>query len=161
MDAKKARESSFDDAREPVPGLRAYLVVDDAVGHQPWKVQGGRVKIMEWLKDKLDARFSLSNGVPELVPPEYPEEEEEEDVAPPPPAPSYRFKVTTTEEPKRVLFVYASDEAEARSKLPNWPALIANIEPAGRIENGVIHFPPEELHEVMKTMQDGRRAPGA
>lgn len=75
--------------------------------------------------------------------------------------PRLRFKVTTTEEPKRVLFVYGRDEAEARSRLPTSLPAGFTVEPAGHVENGIVHFPPEELRETMASMQDGRRAPGA
>jgi hypothetical protein len=70
----------------------------------------------------------------------------------------YRFKVTTADVPPRILFVYGRDPADARSKVTD---LITSIESAGTVEKGVVHFPPEELREVMATMQDGRRAPGA
>ena len=82
-----------------------------------------------------------------------------------PSKPSYRFKVTVgndplTMTPPKVLFVYGYDKAEARAKLP--VALpIASFEPAGYVEDGVTHYPTEELRAVMKTMQDGRKAPGA
>jgi hypothetical protein len=111
------------------------------------------MKFTDWLKGKLDAHLSpdpeLSFRDPE------PEEIEDEDG---PPVVTARFKVTT--EDNRTLFVYGCDEAEARSRLPE-SLSIASFEPAGHAENGVIHFPPEELSEVMASMQDGRRAPGA
>lgn len=70
----------------------------------------------------------------------------------------YRFKVTTANVPPRILFVYGRDPADARSKVTD---LIASIESAGTVENGVVHFPPDELRETMASMQDGRKAPGS
>lgn len=124
------------------------------------------MRIVDWLKNKSEAVRALvderlARGVPELVPPDHPEEEEEdeeeEDVKPP----AYRFRVTTQDEPPRTLFVYGRDEADARSKLHASLSDIARVEAAGHTEGGVILFPPEELREVMASMQDGRKAPGS
>ena len=79
-------------------------------------------------------------------------------------AATFRFRVTTVDEAgkdDKVLFVYGRDAIEACKRIPSPLLLNARIEPAGHVENGVIHFPIEELREVMASMQDGRKAPGA
>ena len=75
-----------------------------------------------------------------------------------------RFRVTTVDESGKdgkVLFVYGRDQTEACERIPSSLLLNARIEAAGHAENGLVHFPPEELREAMASMQDGRRAPGA
>jgi hypothetical protein len=104
------------------------------------------MRLTRWVKNKLDAFVSK---VPE---PEPPEEEA--------PTHTCRFKVTTKDEPPKTLYVYGRDELDVRRRLlGSMP--IAGVEPAGHVISGVVHFPPEELREVMASMQDGRRAPGA
>jgi len=70
---------------------------------------------------------------------------------------SLRFKVTSGE---RVLFVYGRDRDEALGRLPaNLP--VESITAAGRVKNGVVHYPDDEVRAVMASTRDERRAPGA
>jgi hypothetical protein len=65
----------------------------------------------------------------------------------------------------RVLFVYADSVEEAERKvrggiqLPDEVTLVT--EEAGYVEDGIVHFPPDEEAAVKASMQDGRKAPGA
>ncbi len=71
---------------------------------------------------------------------------------------SLRFKVSAPD--GRTLFVYGRDETKARKRLPVELAS-APIEPAGRVEGGVVHYPSEEVRAVTGSIVDGRVAPGA
>ena len=71
---------------------------------------------------------------------------------------SHRFKVAAPD--GRTLFVYGLKELDARKQLP--PDLLgAKLEPAGRVEDGVVHIPPEEVRAVTGSIVEGRVAPGA
>jgi hypothetical protein len=96
------------------------------------------MRIIDWIKRQVDIR---------LEPAEEPKPR------------SYRYKAVAEDDGK-VLFVYGRTEAEARGRIPS-SRPIANFEFAGYVEDGVTHYPTEELRAVMKTMQDGRKAPGA
>lgn len=109
------------------------------------------MRVTDWIKGKFDSYLKPDPALSFLDEP--PEEEEEG-----PPVVAQRFKATT--EDKRILFVYGRDETEARNRLPE-SLSIASFGPAGHVENGVVHFPQEELREAMASMQDGRRAPGS
>jgi len=70
---------------------------------------------------------------------------------------SHRFKVATPD--GRTLFVYGCNELAARKRLP--ADSLGVLEPAGRVEDGVVHIPPEEVQAAMESMVEGRVAPGA
>lgn len=95
------------------------------------------MRIIDWIKRQVDAR---------LEPAEEPKPR------------SYRYRAAA--EDGRVLFVYGRTEAEARGRIPPTQP-IASFEFAGYVEDGVTHYPVEELRAAMASMQDGRRAPGA
>ena len=119
------------------------------------------MRIADWIKDKLDARFN-PDPASSFRDPEPPDEEEEEE--PSEPVVSNRFKVTTKDEVgkvDKVLFVYGRDQAEACGRIPSPRLLNADVEPAGHATDGVVHIPPEELRQAMESMCDGRKAPGA
>jgi hypothetical protein len=65
----------------------------------------------------------------------------------------------------RTYFVYADAAEEAKHKARQALRLHAEhpleVEEAGYVEDGVVHFPPEEEAAVRASMQDGRKAPGA
>jgi len=112
--------------------------------------------ILDWIKNRLSPDPSLS--FQQTEPPEGEEEPPEPVVV------AARFRVTTVDElgkDGKVLFVYGRDQAEACGRIPSPLLVNARIELAGHVENGVVHFPPDELREAMASMQDGRRAPGA
>ena len=118
------------------------------------------MKISDWIKVKLDIYFSPDPALSfpkRVVGPG--EEEDDEDEEEGELFVSSRFRVTTRDD--RVLFVYGRDQAEACGRIPSALLLNARVEPAGHVEGGVVRFPPEELRQVMGSMQDGRRAPGA
>jgi hypothetical protein len=103
------------------------------------------MKVIGWLKGKLDTyiRPDPSSSFPEREP-----EEEEEEEEPSEPVVALRFRVTTRDEAgkdDKVLFVYGRDEIEACQRVPSPLLLNARVEPAGHAEDGVVHFPPDEL----------------
>jgi hypothetical protein len=70
-----------------------------------------------------------------------------------------RFKVAASG--GRTLFVYGSDEAEARGRLPGGEEG-AVLEPAGYVDDdGNACFPAEEVAAVSGSIVEGRVAPGA
>jgi hypothetical protein len=85
----------------------------------------------------------------------------------PPPVVSYRFRVTAAapeapvnpsapEKPPSVYYVYGRDEREALQHLPE-SVVIVRVEPAGHVEDGILHFTPDEQCTVIV---ENRAAPG-
>ena len=121
-----------------------------------------RMRIADWIKGKLDAHFNPDPASSFRDPESTDEVDEEEE--PSEPVVAHRFRVTTVDESgkdDKVLFVYGRDQIEACERIPSPLLLNARVESAGHAENGVIHFPPEELRQAMESMCDGRKAPGA
>jgi hypothetical protein len=105
---------------------------------------GTGVRLMGWLKGKLDQAMDPDKGIPDL-----------EEEGPTEPVVSLRFKVTLAD--KRVLFVYGRDEAEATSRLAGLD--VTAIEYAGNVENGVVYLLDEEVRAAMASTKDERIAP--